>query len=97
MSVVAPALNKVILPSTASSLVFGSLRHKQRRKYHSSSSSDIVSWATRNTGRDLERLNLDSLYPPATSQLFYRKEREKKATQAGVSFNSVSRIDSLAR
>ena len=29
--------------------------------------------------------------------LLYRKDREKKAVLAGVSFNSVSRIDSCAR
>lgn len=31
------------------------------------------------------------------SFIFYRKDREKKAVLAGVSFNSVSRIDSCAR
>ena len=35
--------------------------------------------------------------PFATDILINRKEREKKAVLAGVSFNSVSRIDSCAR
>ena len=70
------------------------LKLKLRRKFHFCSSLDIALWAMKSTGTKTFVLLKTSSQKDSFPN---RKEREKKAVMAGVSFNSVSRIDSCAR
>ena len=88
-------------PGTANRLLKASklasklqLKHKLKRKFHFFSSLDIALWAMKSTGRKTFVLLKTSSQKDFFSR---RKDREKKAVLAGVSFNSVSRIDSCAR